>query len=113
MVPRRSSPGKYGRAAVLAVKLSCDGRAASPQEAWGQAVAEVFPDSSSSRAKGCPKGAFLGLCSEGLIRGIGTGEYTASRDNRSYAFRAIRLLEVNPALGENKALLWSKVMAGE
>jgi hypothetical protein len=110
---RVSTPGKYGRAAVLAVELYRSGKATSPQEAWEQAAAAIFPDSPSSRAKGCPKGAFLGLCSEGLIRGIGPGEYTTSRDNCSYAVRAVHVLEDDPSLAENKARLWSEVMDGE
>ncbi len=109
---RLSVPGTYGRAAVLAVELYRSGKATSPQDAWEKAVAVVFPDSPSSRAKGCPKGAFLGLCSEGLIRGINPGEYTTSRDNSSYAVRAVHVLEDDPSLAKNKARLWSEVMDG-
>ena len=36
-----------------------------PAQAWKSAADQVFPDSDSSRSKGCPKSAFLGLCEDG------------------------------------------------
>ena len=38
------------------------------------------------------RGAFLGLCEEGLIKGIPSGQYMASRDDKAYAVRAAALL---------------------
>jgi hypothetical protein len=52
----------------------------------------LYPTSQSARKKGCPRGAFLGLCEEGLVKGIPAGHYTASRDNKDYAVRAAGLL---------------------
>lgn len=37
---------------------------------YEKAVEEVFPNSKSSQEKSCPKNAFLGLCEEGLVKGI-------------------------------------------
>ena len=34
------------------------------------------------------RGAFLGLCEEGLVKGIPAGKYSASKDNKQYAVRA-------------------------
>jgi hypothetical protein len=46
----------------------------------------------SAQKKGCPRGAFLGLCEEGLVKGIPAGNYTTSKDNKAYAVRAAELL---------------------
>jgi hypothetical protein len=107
------APGKYGRAALLAVALHRFGNVNSPIGAWDRAVAEVFPDSESSQLKGCPKGAFLGLCQEGFVKGVARGEYTNSQYNRSYAVRAVQLLRENPNLIHDLKRLWSAVLNGE
>jgi hypothetical protein len=52
----------------------------------------LYPTSPSAREKGCPRGAFLGLCEEGLVKGIPAGRYTSSKDNKDYAVRAAALL---------------------
>jgi hypothetical protein len=39
-----------------------------------------------------PRGAFLGLCEEGLVKGIPAGKYAASKDNKAYAVEAVALL---------------------
>ena len=39
-------------------------------EAWDLVAHHIFPDKPASRAKGCPKCAFLGLAEEGLIKGV-------------------------------------------
>lgn len=38
----------------------------------------IFGESTSQR-KGCPKGVYLGLCEEGLVKGIPKGKYTKSK----------------------------------
>jgi hypothetical protein len=55
-------------------------------------MATLYPTSPAARKKGSPRGAFLGLCEEGLVKGIPPGHYTASADNKSYAVRAVALL---------------------
>jgi hypothetical protein len=104
---------KYGRAAVLATKLITEGFARDPLEAWRKATVEIFPDSPSSQEKGCPKGAYLGLCEEGLVQGVRPGEYTTSKENKGYALKAVELLGMNPSLAKDEDLLWSKVLQGE
>ena len=52
----------------------------------------LYPTSPTARKKGCPRGAFLGLCEEGLVKGIPAGNYTASKDDKAYAVRAAALL---------------------
>ncbi len=53
---------------------------------------KLYPTSPTSRKKTCPRGAFLGLCEEGLVKGIPAGRYTASKDNKAYAVNAAALL---------------------
>lgn len=53
---------------------------------------ELYPTSPAARKKGGPRGAFLGLCEEGLVKGISPGSYSASRDYKDYAVRAAALL---------------------
>ena len=105
--------GKYGKAAVIALELLRDSRDIDPSEAWYRAVSEVFPESPSARDKGCPKGAFLGLCSEGFIRGVQPGAYTRSSDNRRYAVQAAQKLRVAPSFAERPQDLWAEIMQGK
>jgi len=53
---------------------------------------KLYPTSTSARKKGCPRGAFLGLCEDGLVKGIPAGQYTAAKDNKACAVRAAELL---------------------
>jgi hypothetical protein len=46
----------------------------------------------SSQEKSCPRNAFLGLCEEGLIKGIPPGNYTAPNPNKGYAVKAVQIL---------------------
>ena len=105
--------GKYGDAAIEATTFLLTGKENSPLEAWASAVRAIFPKSISSQRKGCPKTAYLGLCEEGLIRGVPPGKYTRASGNKSYAISAVKLLRKEPALAGNKEMLWSKVMRGE
>jgi hypothetical protein len=102
----------YGQAAILARKFLVEGRVQSPEEAWEKATAAIFPDSNSSQEKSCPKAAFLGLCEEGLVRGVSPGQSTSSRENKGYAVKAVWLLKSDPALAADENLLWSKVIDG-
>jgi hypothetical protein len=100
--------GQYGQAALDAIKLVKSRLANTPSSAWNQAT-RSFP--TSSQAKSCPKSAFLGLCSDGYVRGISSGNYTRSRDNKRYAIKAADMLKTNPSLitlGEVD--LWRRVM---
>jgi len=76
---------KYGQAAVRAVRLINIGSISSPVDAWERATSEIFGKGTSSQKKGCPRGAFLGLCEDGKVLGIPPGKYTSSTKNKSYA----------------------------
>lgn len=105
--------GKYGESAIMAVKRYRDGQAKSLLDAWEQATLHFFSNTLSGQRKSCPKGAFLGLCEEGLVKGIPPGEYTISADNKRYAVDAVALLRRNPSLAQNRAALWRAVMRGK
>ena len=99
----------YRDAAVLAVELISSGNCVEPAAAWGQATSKVFPSSASLRDKGCPKGAFLGLCNEGLVVGVEPGNYAKSSKNGEYAIDAVKVLRQNKFLASQPELLWKKV----
>jgi hypothetical protein len=103
--------GKYGEAAILATRYVLRSRAPCAADAWKMAVCAVFPNSPSSQVKGCPRGAYLGLCEEGLVEGIPRGQYTRSKDNKTYALRAHEILRTEPALSSDPDRLWVKVIA--
>jgi hypothetical protein len=105
--------GKYGEVAVVATALVQQGSCASPIESWHIASLQAFPDRPESQKKGCPKGAFLGLCEDGLVVGIPRGSYTKSRDNKAYAVAAVDLLRREPTLVmQGPAHLWERIMRG-
>ena len=104
--------GKFGTTAVIATNLITSDKVGDPIKAWAKAALAVFPDSESSRQKGCPKNAYLGLCEDGLVRGVMRGNYTSSNKNKGYALEALHLLKSDSALVNNHALLWKKVMKG-
>ncbi len=85
-----------------------------PKEAWNIAAIEVFKDKEASIKKGCPKNTFLGLCEEGLVKFVKEGRYTTSVKNKSYAIKAISILENKKYDDKVTAKqLWNLVMAGE
>lgn len=102
--------GQFGRVAIEAVELIITNeKIQNPRDAWNMAAGEEI-SSRSSREKGCPMDAFLGLCEEGLITGIPAGTYTTSKENKEYAVKAISILRENPELANNKQKLWKEVI---
>ena len=104
---------KYGHTAVRAVGLMLWEPGIVPGEAWVAAAERVFPDSPSSREKGCPKSAFLGLCEEGVIAGVPPGAYTRSLLNKEYAVRGLQVLRRSPELAADSGELWRRATAGK
>ena len=82
---------RYGEAALMAVRQNSS-TPISPSARWKAAVETLYPTSPTAQRKGSPRGAFLGLCEEGLVKGIPAGQYMASKDNKSYAVQAVALL---------------------
>ena len=100
----------YGKVTGLAMKkldLGC-----TPFDAWKKASAEVFPHSEESRNKGCPRGAFLGLCHTGLVKGVRKGSAESSK-NGDYAILAVELIEKDPTLASGSASsFWERLETG-
>jgi hypothetical protein len=82
---------RYGEAALLAARKMSSGDI-NPIRRWETAMETVYPTSPTARKKGSPRGAFLGLCEAGLVRGIPAGHYSASAANKAYVVRAVALL---------------------
>jgi hypothetical protein len=105
--------GKFGEVAIKAVGRLGSGASRSPVDAWRAAAEATFPKSPSSAEKGCPKGAFLGLCENGLVLGAPKGTWTRSVLNKTYAVRAVAALHTDPGLLDRKRDLWRKVSGTE
>jgi hypothetical protein len=103
-----SNYGKYGLVALNAVNKLNNIKEMEPCNAWDEAAVVVFPTQLSSRKKGCPRSAFLGLCEEGKVKGVKSGNYTSSKANKSYATDALELLQSSPNLTTKD--LWGKVI---
>jgi hypothetical protein len=101
--------GKYGLVALNAVNKLNNIKEMEPCNAWDEAAAFVFPTQLSSRQKSCPRSAFLGLCEEGKVKGVRSGDYTSSKANKSYATDALALLQSSPNLTTKD--LWDKVIS--
>ncbi|WP_420125891.1 DUF6979 family protein [Longimicrobium sp.] len=106
------SINEYGDVAIRAVEKIRSGTVDSPRAAWNEAAREVFPGRIHRQQKGCPRGAFLGLCDEGLVRDVPAGSYSRSIDNKAYALRAVELLREAPELAtKGRRTLWNRVEA--
>ena len=82
---------RYGEAALMATRQGSSANIG-PVALWENAMEKLYPTSPTARKKSCPRGAFLGLCEEGLVKGIPAVRYTTSKDNKAYAVSAVALL---------------------
>jgi hypothetical protein len=82
----------YGKVAMSAIHKMAS-RGSTPAEAWNNAALESFKPGSRSIDKACPRNAFLGLCGEGLVKGVHAGTYTKSELNKKYAVQAVKILK--------------------
>jgi len=82
---------RYGEAALMAARQGVSANF-TPVDLWASAIEQLYPNSPTARRKGSPRGAFLGLCEEGLVKGVPPGHYSATRENKDYAVRAVALL---------------------
>jgi len=104
--------GRYGKAAIEAVKLILSTKIY-PEQAWDIATSNEFGRGTNLQKKGCPKGAFIGLCEQGMIKGVPIGSYTDSLENKRYAVLAVKILKEKPELLENKDKLWVEITEGK
>jgi hypothetical protein len=98
---------RYGEAALMATREGSSARI-SPVARWEEAMNRLYPTSPTAQRKSCPRGAYLGLCEEGLVKGIPAGHYTASKDNKDYAVRAAQLL-IEEKQSWSVSTLWQAV----
>jgi len=101
--------GMYGESAIRAVKLAAGMNIPDPQAAWDQAIRSLTGNALLIK-KGCPRTTFLGLCEEGLVRGIPRGTYTSSATNKALAIKAVAALRNEPSI-DNAVALWHRVTA--
>jgi hypothetical protein len=98
----------YGDVAISAVELAKTGMG--PRPAWNAAAKRRFPDSSSMQTKSCPRGAFLGLCAAGLVRGLDERVVDGRLGrNAGYAVEAVRILRGNDFADPTAKELWGLV----
>jgi hypothetical protein len=101
--------GQFGLTAVEAVEIYKKGIVTSPAEAWDKSAQKNTP-SETTQEKGCPRSTFLGLCEEGLICCIPQGNYTDSKDNKSYGIKAVDYLKNNPLFEKSSPIkLWEAI----
>lgn len=107
---------KYSKSALNAVNYIVEDRIKNPVEAWMFATGEQFGEDSWGQKKGCPRNAFLGICEEGLVKGVIAGKYNKKENslNKQYAINTINLLKEDPSNFEkdNKEI-WRIVTNGK
>lgn len=92
----------YGSIALVAVRAIVDS-GVSPDIAWDTAV--------QGKEKGCPRGAFLGLCQGGWINGVPSGNYLRQGNlNQQYAIKAAQYLLSNPDVKIGVSKLWQEAI---
>jgi hypothetical protein len=97
----------YNNYGSIAIAVSKEGR--SPKEEWAKA-SKLFFDSKDSQDKNCPRSAFLGLCEQGLVKGIKRGIYLTNSEsnlNKQYALIAVKILTNNATFSRKE--LWEEV----
>jgi hypothetical protein len=106
---------RYGEAALLAVRMETYGKALTSAERWDDAVKKLYPKTPIGQKKAAPRGAFVGLCEAGLVKGIVAGQTAGltsqGNRNKAYAVKAVELLRA----GTHKTVsqLWAEVSEGE
>jgi hypothetical protein len=103
---------RYGEAALYASHPDRHHPKATPLDRWNEATRQLYPTSPTQQKKGSPKGAFLGLCEAGWVKGIPPGQYTGSNKHKTYAIRAIELL-LDGTAERSVPALWRQVTEGE
>ena len=104
--------GGFGRTAIRARELFVSRKVYDPKEAWNVASQKILT-SLSTQKKVCPRCAFLGLCEEGMVKGIPEGSYTDSVEDKKYALQGVKALKKDPTLAFNKSALWRVATEGK
>jgi hypothetical protein len=101
---------RYGEAAILAARAEAEYRS-HPADRWMEVIKRLYPTSPTAQRKSGPRHAFLTLCEAGLVKGIPAGQYAAAHRGKTYASRAVSLLEAGTHTTINS--LWVEVNDGE
>lgn len=86
----------------------------SPRQAWEAAVLKMTEQglgTESSRAKGCPKAAFVGLAEHGYIRGFAASSDKPLGENARHALCVYDLYLADPTFLDRKPAWWQAVAA--
>ncbi len=98
--------GMYGRAAITAAGMLKQGSPSNQEAAWDRSIARETK-SSESRRKSCPRGAFLELCSAGVIEGCQAQRSLSLGANGEYAIRILKAIRADEELVSDRERLWS------
>ena len=104
--------GKYAQSTAEAVELIEKKVESNPKNAWKVATENICCAGTSSQAKECPRDAFLGLCGEGLVKGVPDALYYRSKKNNAYAINAVELFKKESNLAYDVNNLRDKVSGG-
>jgi hypothetical protein len=99
----------FGTVAVNVAKRWAENKSIDPHKVWAEECLKAGLSDSLVR-KGCPKGTFLGLCEEELVKDIDKGNYTKSIKNKSYGLAAVKILAKNPSLTNSPYELWDAIL---
>jgi hypothetical protein len=102
---------RYGEAALMAARQAAAANM-TPAKSWERAMEKLYHTSPVARQLASPRTAFLGLCEAGLVKGVPAGDSTESKDKKSYAVRAARLL-IEGARPWSMSELWQAVTDGD
>lgn len=100
----------YGRAAVLAALNLQSNPDLSAEGSWDEAIS-INSQYESSRNKGCPRGAFLGLYYAGFIKNVAVKGKSSNSVNGDYAQAAYHLIKSNPSIAKySSASVWTMAL---
>ena len=101
---------KFGEAALIAARLEVPATVTVAQR-WETAVRQLYPEKPYLQKKTAPRGAFLGLCDKGMVKGVAAGEGGGSDKHGVYAVQAVELLRA----GTHRTVtaLWTAVTEGD
>lgn len=99
---------KYTDAAVTTAKRCQDRKVPDIKAEWCKAIKEL-----QAYDEGCPRCAFIGLCEEGMVKGIEPGNYGLREPNKNkiYAIAAAKLV-LSGHEPDHRAI-WQKVTGAD
>jgi len=97
--------GQFGNVAFQAAQLLQNNQQYSAEQAWFTVInsTNLAP---STKAKGCPRYAFIGLCEYGCIAGVSaTKNLPPTELNALYALEGLRILNNRIGLGADRNMM--------